>query len=105
MERTINMGDRDVRVEMSADTLRVYRKTFGRDLMVDMVSLRDNMDLEIVENLFYVCAKAADPDIPDIDEWLAQFSTFAIYHSAGDLVEMWIEESKTTTTRKKKADQ
>lgn len=104
MNRIIKLDDQEVRVRMSADTLRVYRKTYGRDLMVDMMSMQDNMNMEIIENLFYICAAACDPDIPDIDEWLAQFSTFALYKGANELIALWLDENKTTTTRKKKAD-
>jgi hypothetical protein len=104
MDKTIKLDDREVRVRMSADTLRVYRKTFGRDLMKDMMSMTDEMNLEIIENLFYVCAQAADPELPPIDDWLAEFSTFALYKAANDLIAMWLDENKTTTQRKKKAD-
>lgn len=104
MDKTIKLDGREVRVRMSADTLRVYRKTFGRDLMIDMISMQEKMDMEIIENLFYVCAQAADPEIPPIDDWLATFSTFALYQGASDLLALWLEENKTTTTRKKKAD-
>ena len=40
MDRIIKIDDRDVRVRMSADTLRVYRKEYGRDLMKDMMGCR-----------------------------------------------------------------
>ena len=104
MDKTIKLDDREVRVRMSADTLRVYRKTYGRDLMVDMMSMQDNMNMEIIENLFYICAQAADPEIHPIDDWLSEFSTFALYKGANELIALWLEENKTTTQRKKKAD-
>ena len=104
MEKTINIDDRDVRVRMSADTLRVYRKEYGRDLMKDMMGLKEEYDMEMIENLFYICAAAADPEIPPIDEWLSQFSVFALYRAATELIQLWVDENQTTTHRKKKED-
>lgn len=104
MDKIIKLDGRDVRVRMSADTLRVYRKTYGRDLMVDMMSMQDSMNMEIIENLFYICAQAADPEIPPIDDWLSELSTFALYKGANELIALWLDETQTTTQRKKKAD-
>jgi hypothetical protein len=104
MNKTIMLDGREVRVEMSADTLRVYRKEFGRDLMKDMMAVKDELDLEMVENLFYVCAAACDPEIPPIDDWLKQYSPFALYQASQELIAMWVDSNKTTTQRKKKAD-
>lgn len=105
MQRTIKLDDRDIPVEMNADTLRVYRRNFGRDLLLDMFSMQENLDMEVIENLFYTCAQAADPDIPAVDEWLKGFSTFALYKGAKELMKMWRDENKTLSTRKKKEDQ
>lgn len=105
MQRTIKLDEQDVRVEMSADTLRVYRQTYGRDLLLDMMAMQENLDMEVVENLFYISAKAMDPDLPDINTWLRGFSTFALYKGAKELMQMWREENKTLTQRKKKVDQ
>lgn len=104
MEKVIKLDGRDVRVQMSADTLRVYRHEFNRDLLRDMMAMQKEFDLEMIENLFYICARAADPEIPGIDEWLAQFSPFALYSGASDLIQFWHEQNATTTQRKKKID-
>ena len=103
MEKTIKIDGQDVRVEMSADTLRVYRKTFNRDLLRDMQTLQETFDLEVMENLMYICAAACD-QLPPIDEWLKQFSPIAIYEASADLISLWLDNGKTTTERKKKAD-
>lgn len=106
MEKTLNLDGRAVRVDMSADTLRVYRKTYGRDLLVDMLSMSESLDMEVVENLAYICAAACDPDIPPIDIWLRQFSPMAFYKAAGELMKMWRANGATTSkSRKKKVDQ
>ena len=102
MEKTIKVDGQDVRISMSADTLRVYRRTFNKDLMSDMSKMKDSLDMEVMENLLWVSAKAADPEIPDIDTWLSQFSPFSIIRAAGDLLQAWNEENETMSTPKKK---
>lgn len=105
MQKTINLDGEGVLVEMSADTLRVYRQTFGRDLLNDMLGMGDAIDMEVIENLFYVCASAADPEIPPMHEWLKNFSPLALYIGSTDILAMWNEENKTLSKRKKKPDQ
>ena len=105
MQRTIKLDEQDVRVEMSADTLRVYRQEYGRDLLLDIMAMQEQLDMEVIENLFYIAAKAADPEIPDINTWLSRFSLFALYRGGKELMAMWREENKTLTQRKKKVDQ
>jgi len=110
MQKTINLDGREVRVEMTADTLRVYRQVFGLDLIVEMMDVVNSIqndkpvDLEIIENLFFICAAACDPEITDINEWLRQFSTLSIYMATSEIIDMWIEENKTIVQRKKKVD-
>ena len=103
MQKTINLDGEGVLVEMSADTLRVYRQTFGRDLMSDMAKLSNELDMEVIENLLYICVKACN-EVPEIHEWLKQFSPGAIYEAAVDVISMWTDNEKTSSKRKKKAD-
>lgn len=102
MEKVIKVDGRDVPILMSADTLRVYRRTFSRDLMVDMQSMQNRLDAEVMENLLWVSAKAADPELPDIDEWLKGFTPFAVIMASGDILQAWNEENATLSTPKKK---
>ena len=40
----------------------------------------DMFSLEMFENIAYIMAKHADPNIPDTpEEWLDEFNTFSIY--------------------------
>lgn len=105
METKIRLDEQDVRVRMNAGTLRVYRDTFGRDLLQDMIAMQDQLDMEVLENLLYITAKAVDPDLPSIEDWLSGFTTFAVYGAAQQLLKLWREENKTLSRRKKKADQ
>lgn len=102
MEKEIKVGAQDVRIEFSADTLRVYRRTFQRDLLQDLQQMTDHLNVEVMENMLWVAARAADPDIPDIDEWLKQFGPFDVIHASGAVLQAWNEQNETTSTPKKK---
>ena len=117
MEKTIKIGDKELKFRTSAALTYLYRRQFGRDLIVDMTKLQGCMhknedgssnlsieSLEMFEELAYMCAKHADPEnVPDdIVEWLDQFETFDIYTILPEIISMWAEENKSLSKLKKK---
>lgn len=59
--------------------------------------------LTIFENIAYLMNKHGDPSQPDdIDEWMDQFETFDIYEIMPQIMQMWFNETKTTSVVKKK---
>lgn len=112
MEKTINIDGKDVRFKATASTIRQYRAKFGRDLLVDFQKLQSDAasggDLSTealltFENMAYVMAKQADPQIPDTpDEWLDEFGMFSIYVVLPQIVELWQLSSLPTAESKKK---
>lgn len=112
MEKTIKIGNKELKLKSTAGTLRIYRTKFRRDLMCDLGKLTKAMDgkgkvnfsvldLELFENIAYVMAWQADKTIPEsIDEWLDGFETFSIYEVLPEILELWnltnltLEESK-----------
>lgn len=127
MERVINCGDVQVRMRASALIPRLYRFKFGRDMIRDLTQLRSAyrkveslqadatedertdaqlsvLDLTIFENLAYIMAKNADPEVPDSpDEWLDSLpGVFDIYGVLPQILEMWQLSSATTSVPKKK---
>ncbi len=118
LEKTIKIGDKEVRFRSSATIPRLYRMKFKRDIFRDLTRLersykekgnRDNSgmeieDLEIFENVAYIMAFHADNSIPvTIDEWLDQFEMFSIYQVLPEILELWgtnlitdVESKKTT---------
>lgn len=117
MVKTVKIGDKEIEFKSSAALPHLYRRTFGRDIFVDMARLQQNVikdskggstidveSLEMFENLAYCFNKHADKSIPDdIEEWLEQFGTFDIYNILPELLAMWNAENKTTSKLKKKA--
>lgn len=111
MEKTINIDGRDVKFKATASTIRRYREAFGRDLLLDFQTLQKATGtgslsaetLTIFEDLAFIMAKQADPEIPETaDEWLDSFDMFSIYVVLPQIVELWkLSEIPTATAKKK----
>ena len=96
MEKTIKIDGKDVKFKATAATPRLYRLKFKRDLIKDLAELskvvgKKNFnipDLELFENVSYIMAKQADSQVPDdINEWLDDFSTFAMSEILPEIME------------------
>lgn len=101
--KTIEIDGKEVTFKASAAVPRMYRLKFRRDIFKDMGDLMKDIkssdeeisglsieSLEIFENIAYMMAKYADPNVPDnIDEWLEQFNTFSIYMVMPHIVDIW----------------
>lgn len=112
MEKTIRVGERDVKFKATGATMRIYRQTFQRDILADMGELTKAQGtgslsadaLMMFENIAYVMAKQADPDIPESpDEWLEGFDMFSIYTVLPQLIELWGINNISLSDSKKKA--
>ena len=119
LEKTVIVGDKEVKFKSSAAIPRMYRMKFGRDIFVDISKLEmsynenvghkeaSNLDvanLEVFENVAYIMALHADPTIPEsIDDWLEQFEIFSIYEILPEILELWGQNSATLQESKKKA--
>ena len=112
MEKKIKVGDEEIAFKATASTPRRYRQRFGRDLFVDITTLVTNAqngltagDLECFENVAYIMAKQADPNIPeDPDEWLDQFETLDIYQVLPEIIQLWGLNAMTIDEPKKKVE-
>ena len=104
IEKTVKIGDTDVKFRSSASVPRLYRIKFGRDIFKDLSRLEKSYkekggeeasameieDLEIFENVAYIMAWHADPTIPGtIEEWLDEFEMFSIYQVLPEILELW----------------
>ncbi len=103
LEKTITVGDKQVKFRSSATIPRLYRIKFKRDIFKDLSRLESSYskkknedgsfaieDLEIFENVAYIMALHADPSTPaSIDEWLDQFEMFSIYEVLPEILELW----------------
>ena len=113
--RKVEIDGKQVPFKASAAIPRIYRIKFNRDIYKDLRSLEkavgegdeenSNLDLfslEMFENIAYVMAKHADPNIPDTpEEWLDEFNTFSIYQVLPSIIELWGLDVQTEVESKK----
>lgn len=113
--RKVEIDGKRVPFKASAAIPRIYRIKFNRDIYKDLRSLEkavgegdeenSNLDLfslEMFENIAYVMAKHADPNIPDTpEEWLDEFNTFSIYQVLPSIIELWGLNVQTEVESKK----
>ena len=113
--RKVEIDGKQVPFKASAAIPRIYRIKFNRDIYKDLRSLEkavgegdeenSNLDLfslEMFENIAYVMAKHADPNIPDTpEEWLDEFNTFTIYQVLPSIIELWGLNVQTEVESKK----
>ena len=115
LEKTVTIGDKEVKFRSSATIPRLYRIKFKRDIFKDLSRLDSSYrkkknedgsfaieDLEIFENVAYIMAYHADHTIPDnIDDWLDQFEMFSIYEVLPEILELWGSNLVTDVASKK----
>ena len=115
--KKIEIDGKEVLFRASAAIPRLYRIKFRRDIYKDLASLEkavdnsteegsmlDTFSLELFENIAYVMAKHADPNIPDTpEEWLEEFNTFSIYQVLPQIIELWGLNVETEVQNRKNA--
>ncbi|MDK0907090.1 hypothetical protein P5F56_06240 [Clostridium perfringens] len=113
--KNIEIDGKQVPFKASAAIPRIYRIKFNRDIYKDLRSLEkamgegdeqnSNLDLfslEMFENIAYVMAKHADPNIANSpEEWLDEFNTFSIYQVLPSIIELWGLNVQTDIESKK----
>jgi len=102
--KTIKIGTLDVKMAVSAGTARRYRAEFGSDMFADLAPMSSGqLDAGILEQMAYVMAKQANPDISlSFDEWLDQFGMFDLMNASTDIVELWVKNTRQNSESKKK---
>ena len=103
LTKKIEIDGKEVLFRASAAIPRLYRIKFRRDIYKDLAQLEkavdtssedgsmlDTFSLELFENIAYMMARHADPNIPDTpEEWLEDFNTFSIYQVLPQIIELW----------------
>lgn len=120
ISKTIEIDGKQIGFKASAAIPRLYRIKFRRDIFQDVQRLTSSwdeknqdeskifevIDLEIFENMAYIMAKHANPEIPNtIEEWLEQFNVFSIYEILPVILELWNLNQETLVESKKKLNQ
>lgn len=106
MDRVIRIGDREVPMRATAATVRHYRTRLGRDLLADLVDTSGpGAMFSYLENLAYIMAWQADPELPDtVEGWLDSFDNpMALLDAQEAIMGLWNANQQTLATGKKKA--
>lgn len=111
MERTVRIGNIDVNMKATANTPRFYRMEFGKDMIVELQKFMNhvddegriigNFDFSVIENLAFIMQKQAD-GLNDIEAFLDQFEMDDVYEATAEIISLWTDSKKTTSTAKKK---
>ena len=117
MDTIINVDNKQVKFRATARTPRLYRAITGRDMIKDMNRLKkaydnkqndeselDVIDLQIFEDVAYVMARHANPEIEQktADDWLDTFDMFSVYTVLPQILKLWKMNTLTTSESKKK---
>ena len=87
MEKVIEIDGQKIPFKATGGTARRYRLHFGRDLIQDFYRMGktsggaadfENVDIQVFENMAWVMAKTADPELPPVDEWLEGFQPLSL---------------------------
>lgn len=100
LEKTVKVGEVDVKFKSSATIPRLYCIKFKRDIFKDLSKLEKSYKtsegsfeiehLEIFKNVAYIMAYHADKSIPSsIDDWLEDFEMFSVYEILPEILELW----------------
>lgn len=106
-EKTIKLGDKEVKLRTSGYTPLLYSDLFHENIFAEMNGIisvgKDNgtVPFEKVPVLYKLCycmAKEADESIPSIREWLGELDVYDVPEIAGELISLWAAENHKQST-------
>lgn len=110
MEKRIKVEGIEFGIKASAGTVRSYRDTYGRDIIIDIAALEKEVletktlstdSAKIAENIIYQLAKDYDNTLPEIDKWLESFSPYFVYLAIPEVISAWTANMRTLQKSKK----
>ena len=110
MEKKVKVEKKQIGLKASAGTVRRYRDAFGADLLLDMSVVEGDLisnkcltaeSTKIGEQVAWIMAKEYDPSIPELEEWLEQFSPYFVLLVAPHIIQMWRDNLHTLNESKK----
>ena len=95
MEKTINIGGKNIKFKCTGGTMMRYRNQFNSEFLIDLEKLSKNtndniekLSLQPIEQIIWALAKTADDTIPEPLIWLDSFESFPIVDIYKDLQDM-----------------
>ncbi|MFJ7736396.1 hypothetical protein ACIQ2D_08630 [Lysinibacillus sp. NPDC097287] len=107
MEKIVTIEGQEIRLKTHGNVPDLYKKHFGTDFFTDMNSMsKGGMNVSVLNNVLWLSAKIADPEIPPIDNWNESFDSFPILSAIDEVQEMLgklMNTGKKMTTPRKVA--
>ena len=118
MEKVIEIDGKEIKFRATAAIPRLYRIKFGRDIMKDMQGIQKAMEksekgkepiptkmLEVFENVAYLMAKHANPDMEakTVEDWPDGIDTISISIVFPQMLGLWRANNHNIVNAKKKA--
>lgn len=109
MTKTIMIEDQELVMTANAATSYRYKMIFKRDLMKAFIDQKDNVSLDLIQELAYVMHKQATGEantasLENYLAWLEGFGPMAFAAPAGDIANLYADQKVGTSKAKKKAD-
>lgn len=115
IEKTVKIGDKDIKLKTSGALGVIYRAEFKSDLLIDMSKVEESAirhenvvqpdTFYIIEQFAFACAKHADPTLTSFAAWLEQFGVFDITNALPEIMKIWNDETASLSVLKKTAEQ
>lgn len=101
MEKIIPIDGRNVPFKANGAVPLLYAVNFNSDVLADAMDVGKSKSANtlLMYRQVWAMAKAADPSIPCLEEWLSGFENFPIYRIFGDLSKMFWESVKGITEK------
>ena len=112
MQKTVNIGEKEVEMRSTAATAIRYRNVFHRDILKELSEINpEKIDAEVIEKiqqLGFIMAKTAEgvnmTQLTDDDymDWLDQFDSLEMMQAAKDIVDVYIGGKASESELKKR---
>lgn len=114
MEKTILIGDKEVKMKSTGSLIWIYRTNFKSDFLKDLITMQkdlekgnndiSNVNMEVFEKIAWCMAKSADSSIPEIEKWLDQFGMFDIMLALPEIMTLISDNMEQLNNSKKKLE-
>lgn len=102
MNKVIKIGEAEVEMTANAFTPIKFKNLFNEDLIVGLSKINNsNPDIELLSKLAFCLASQADKNVVNLEEWLSQFDMMDLISSFGEILNLWVSNTKQTSKPKK----
>lgn len=110
MYKTITIGEKEVGMLANAASPFLYKQIFKEDFLLEIQ--KKNPDVGAIVKIGFVMAMQAEKKTTELMKlteedflrWLEQFEAMDLYAHAGEMMDAYIANTKTTAVPKKEGD-